>query len=166
MRKILTTVISASALAGAVNTANAGGVFGDLINNVAPGVGTALDQANAAAGRPFDHAAAAFAEGMMPGAGTALEGAWAVQNAGRPGPAAPRPAAPPVPSSYYPSYGVPSSGPAYGAPRGGDYRGDYGGNYHGGQGGNYRGDYRGYRPQYGESPRRYGDPYPAYGYRR
>jgi hypothetical protein len=50
--------------------ASAGGVLGDIINQVAPGVGTALDQAHTQMGRPLDHvgatAASAYGVPMSP----------------------------------------------------------------------------------------------------
>jgi hypothetical protein len=75
------TVATAVSLALAAN-ANAGGVLGDIINSVAPGVGTALDRANAQLGNPVDHAAAAAANAYVPGAGTAMEAYWAAQRSG------------------------------------------------------------------------------------
>lgn len=60
-------------------SAFAGGFLGDFINQVAPGVGTALDQVNAQLGNPVDHAAAALADTYVPGLGTAAEANWALQ---------------------------------------------------------------------------------------
>ena len=48
--KILAKLFTNFLIEVAVSIAHAGGVVGDLINSFAPGVGTALDQANAVAG--------------------------------------------------------------------------------------------------------------------
>lgn len=79
LRKILATAFSTSVIALVANTAHAGGVLGDLINNVVPGLGTVLDQQNAAAGHPFEGAVAAAADSYIPGAGAVLGAGWAAQ---------------------------------------------------------------------------------------
>jgi hypothetical protein len=56
--------------------------LGDIVNQVAPGVGTQLDQLNHNLGNPVDHTIAAGANAVVPGSGVALEGAWAVQRSG------------------------------------------------------------------------------------
>lgn len=58
------------------------GFLGDIVNQVASGVGTQLDQLNHHLGNPVDHAIAAGADVLAPGAGSALETYWAAQRAG------------------------------------------------------------------------------------
>ena len=64
------------------SSAHAGGFLGDIINQVAPGVGTQLDQLNHNLGNPVDHAGAAALDAWAPGAGRALELGWQVQRRG------------------------------------------------------------------------------------
>jgi hypothetical protein len=75
-------IASVAALSLSSVSAHACGVVGCLLDSVAPGVGTALDRANAQAGQPFDHAAAAALDSFVPGAGRLLEGGWALQRSG------------------------------------------------------------------------------------
>jgi len=77
---LATTVVAFSAISG---SAHAGGVGGDLINKIVPGLGTALDEINHRMGNPVDHAAAAVLDVYVPGAGRALETGWALQRSGR-----------------------------------------------------------------------------------
>lgn len=82
-RKIALALVTSTLMFGAVTSSvQACGFVGCLVNKVAPGVGTALDHANAAAGKPFDHAAAAVANTVVPGSGVAMEGYWAARDAG------------------------------------------------------------------------------------
>jgi hypothetical protein len=53
-------LVGAPLIGGLCSTANVGGFLDDIINQVAPGVGTALDEAHAQAGRPLDHAAGPY----------------------------------------------------------------------------------------------------------
>lgn len=79
MNKVNIVLAGCIALTVSAN-AMAGGFVGDLIDNVAPGVGTALNRLNHDAGRPFDHAVAGALEAYVPGAGTALETSWAIRD--------------------------------------------------------------------------------------
>lgn len=78
-KTILIALALASTVSLAATGASAQGFIGGLIDQVVPGLGTTLDQANAALGNPVDHAGAAILEAYVPGAGQALEGAWAIQ---------------------------------------------------------------------------------------
>ena len=79
---VFSTLIAAGLAISFTAQANACGVIGCIVDSVAPGVGTALDKANAAAGRPFDHAVAGAMNAYVPGSGTALEAGWAIQRSG------------------------------------------------------------------------------------
>lgn len=115
LKSVLSTLTIACGVCVAV-PAHAGGFFGDLINTVAPGVGTTLDQLNARAGNPVDHAAAAAIDGFVPGAGQALEAGWAIQRSGLLNgigqPAAAR--APAATAGYVPPQNVQARQPTYG----------------------------------------------------
>jgi len=64
------------------SSAQAGGFLGDLINVVAPGVGTQLDQWNHNLGYPTEHVTAGIVDSFVPGAGNALRTGWAMQYSG------------------------------------------------------------------------------------
>jgi hypothetical protein len=57
-RKKLLVVLLPMAMAAGASQVSAGGFFGDIINTVAPGVGTALDGAH----RDFKHANPTYAQ--------------------------------------------------------------------------------------------------------
>jgi hypothetical protein len=83
VRKIFFATMTATAFALSLcSPANAGGLIGDIINSVAPGIGTKLDRWNAANGNVVDHIGAAAAEIVVPGAGQALEGYYAYNRGG------------------------------------------------------------------------------------
>ena len=64
-------------------SAHAGGFLADtFIKPFNPNLARQLDQANAAAGNPLDHAIAAGANAVVPGSGAVIEGAWAIQRSG------------------------------------------------------------------------------------
>ena len=86
--KIGRSLIIAAALVGSVTcgatNAKAGGFLGDLVETACGncGLGRAGDALNAQLGNPVDHAFAAGVDYVAPGAGRALEGAWAIQRSG------------------------------------------------------------------------------------
>jgi len=81
MKRILAAVIAVAALASMTTPkAQACGVIGCLVNQVAPGAGDALDDENAKLGKPFDHTAAALLNAVVPGSGEVLEGYWTAQD--------------------------------------------------------------------------------------
>lgn len=62
-----------------------GGFFAAVVECVAPPlapIAEAADDLNGRLGRPVDHAAAAIADGFIPGAGAALEAGWEIQRSG------------------------------------------------------------------------------------
>ena len=79
--KKMVMVLAAMAALGSVSMANAGGFLGDLIENACGGcgVGKVADKWNAQNNNVFDHAAAKVVNGIVPGAGVALEAGWAIQ---------------------------------------------------------------------------------------
>lgn len=77
-RKMVLVAGSTAALAMAPG-AKADGFLGGLINQVAPGVGTALDQANKSLGYPTERIVATGADQVVPGAGAVLQMGWALQ---------------------------------------------------------------------------------------
>jgi|GEM_PF-6687867 len=106
IRKIAAIACS-TAVFGIAPVAKADGVIGGLINQVAPGVGTALDRANHDLGHPFENAVAQGADAVLPGSGAVLQAGWAIQRglnvpgaapqAGGQGPMPPMPAPMPLP---------------------------------------------------------------------
>ena len=63
---VLALVLAATAVAYPT-VGHAGGIVGDGINMIVPGLGTQLDQLNAQAGQPFDKAAAAALAALLSG---------------------------------------------------------------------------------------------------
>ncbi|MDG4886863.1 MULTISPECIES: hypothetical protein [unclassified Mesorhizobium] len=84
MNKLRSTIAFAALIAVAgMSDAHAGGFLADtFIKPFNPDLARAADHLNAQLGNPVDHAAAATLDGFVPGAGQALEGAWAIQRSG------------------------------------------------------------------------------------
>jgi hypothetical protein len=70
----------ATAIIGAAGKADAGGFISDtFIRPLSSDLADKADAVNHDLGNPVDHAIAGAAESVVPGSGTALEGAWALQ---------------------------------------------------------------------------------------
>ena len=74
----LKTSIALVTFAAAIGSAHAGGLLGDTINMVAPGLGTALDRANGDLGRPVERAIGQGLNYYVPGASVVTDEVWGV----------------------------------------------------------------------------------------
>jgi len=84
VRSLLLAGVVAGFVAADATTAKAGGFLGDIVERACGncGLGRAGDALNHQLGNPVDHAGAAVLDAWVPGAGRALEGAWALQRSG------------------------------------------------------------------------------------
>jgi hypothetical protein len=83
MKTLKAVFVAASVSVLVMSNAHAGGWIADnIIAPISPDLARSADQLNAQLGNPVDHAIAAGANTILPGSGTAMEGAWAIQRSG------------------------------------------------------------------------------------